>query len=565
MRRRDVFAGGLGLVSMGLGGAAPSAGAADSAKARVAGQDARGAGADLAITNANIVTLEPSQPRAQAVLVRAGRIALIGDNAAVLGARGSAPVFDAGNRTVVPGFIDAHVHFELTTAFLAYMVDAHTPPLKSLKEIFALLKKKAAETQPGRWVVGRGDFNFNAKVAENRFPTRLELDAISDTQPVILFSGLHVAMLNTVALKALHLWDDKEASNLTWRNGVKRIGTTVHRDEGGTPTGVVTEIADLFYNANPYTVEEYKASILKFADAQFVSKGVTSIADIPKGTFDIRAIQELNVADKLPLRMRYYIHTPLTIDIDAQLNSGLTRGFGNDMLRFGGMKIFVDGIGGDGLGKRYPDVKWDQDGLNETVWKAHNADLQVIMHCVTPTAFNMAVAAVAAAQAKERKNLLHRIEHVGYLGDPAEIKRLVDLGIRVTVTRVGPAEAPPRPTPAMRTMAEMGLEPMAVSDSTGTLPNFSPMGGIASMMLKPEEGGAFVPEQALTFDQALRAFTLWPARAMHEDHVKGSIALGKLGDFAVLSADPTKTTGRALFGVGAVATILGGRLIYEKA
>jgi predicted amidohydrolase YtcJ len=368
-----------------------------------------------------------------------------------------------------------------------------------------------------------------------------------------------------MAMKALHLWDDKEASALKWRNGVKRIGTTVHRDESGAPTGVVTEIADLFYDAHAYTVDEFKASILKFADAQFVSKGVTSIVDIPKGTYDLRATQELNVADKLPMRMRYYVHTPLTIDIDAQLDTGLVRGFGNDMLRFGGMKIFVDGIGGDGLGKRYPDLKWDQAGLSETVWKAHNADLQVIMHCVTPTAFKMAVAAVAEAQAKLRRNLLHRIEHVGYLGDPADIKQLLDLGIRVTVTRVGPAEGAPRATPALRTMAEMGLEPVAVSDSTGTLPNFSPMGGIASMMVKPEDGGALVPEQALTFDQALRAFTLWPARAMHEDHVKGSIAVGKFGDFAVLSEDPTKVAGRALFGIGAAATILGGRVVHEKA
>src|SRR4051812_41770094 len=158
MRRRDIFTGSLGLFGAGLGDMVlPRADAAE--PATLSGQDGRGMGADLAIINANIITLEPNQPRVQAALVRAGRIALLGDNATVLRAKGAASVFDAGNRTVVPGFIDAHVHLELTTAFLAYMVDAHTPPLKSLKEIFALLRKKAGETQPGRWVVGRGDFN----------------------------------------------------------------------------------------------------------------------------------------------------------------------------------------------------------------------------------------------------------------------------------------------------------------------------------------------------------------------------------------------------------------------
>ena len=567
MKRRDIFKGGLALFGAGFtggGGLISSAMAAEAGKPALAGQEGRGAGADLAIVNANIITLEMAQPRVQAAQVRGGRIALLGDNAAIQAARGNAPVYDAGGKTIVPGFVDGHVHLELTAVFLAYMVDAHTPPLKSLKEINALMKKKVSETQPGRWVVGRGDFNFAERVSEKRFPTRLEMDALSDKHPVILFSGLHVAMLNTMAMKELKLWDEKDAANLKWRNGVKRIGTTVHRDDKGVPSGVVTEIADLFYDAHAFTVDEYKSAILKFTDPNFVAKGVTSVAAIPKGTYDIRAIQELNVEDKLPMRMRYYIHTPLTIDIDAQLDSGLSRGFGNDMLRFGGMKIFVDGTGGDGLGKRYDDLKWDQAGLNETVWKAHSVGLQCILHCVTRTGFDMAVAAFAAAQAKSRKDLRHRIEHVGYLTDPADIKKLIDLGVRVTITRTGPGGEGGRGAAktAMRTMAEMGLDPLAVSDSTGTVPIFSPLGGIASMMVSPQDGGTLVPEQVLSFDQAIRTYTLWPARALHEEHVKGSIAVGKFGDFAVLSGDPSTIKGKGLFDIKVVSTILGGKVIY---
>src|SRR6185437_14542776 len=136
----------------------------------------------------------------------------------VMAAAGEAPIFDARGRTVVPGFIDAHVHFELTTAYWSYMVDAHVPPSRSLRDITGRLQTKVAATAPGRWVVGRTDFDLKDKVPEKRFMNRAELDAITTSHPLILFSGLHVAMLNTPALKALKLWDKAEADNLRWRN-----------------------------------------------------------------------------------------------------------------------------------------------------------------------------------------------------------------------------------------------------------------------------------------------------------------------------------------------------------
>jgi len=566
LSRRDLFPGGLALMGAPILGAgfANSASAAEAPRATRAGTQGRGTGGDLAIINANIVTLESGRPRAQAALVRNGRISLVGDNAAVLGARGSAPVFDAGRKTIVPGFYDGHVHMELTAQYHAYMVDAHVPPVQSLKEILGLLKKKAGETPQGRWVVGRAGYNLANSVPEKRLATRREMDAVSEQHPVILFSGLHVAMLNTAALKALKLWDRKEAESLKWRNGALRTGSTIHRDAEDTPTGIVTEIADLYYEAKPFTIDEIKASIVKFADSIFVSKGITSIISIPKATYDIRAAQQLSAEDNLPMRMRYYIHTPLTIDMDALLDSGLAAGFGNDMLRFGGIKIFVDGTGGDGLGKEFDDLKWTSEALTETVGKAHAEGFQVIQHCVTRKGYDMAVAAVAAAQAKQRKDLRHRIEHVGYITDPADIKKLVDLGMRVTMTRAAPADRAPRRSASWRTMADLGLEPLAVSDSTGTEPEFSPWWGVASLMTTPENGGAVTPDQVLTFEQALSTYTLWTARAMHEDRVKGSIAVGKFGDFAVLSADPATAKGKSIFDIKVTTTILGGKIVYGE-
>jgi predicted amidohydrolase YtcJ len=280
---------------------------------------------------------------------------------------------------------------------------------------------------------------------------------------------------------------------------------------------------------------------------------------------DIRAIQEMNVADELNLRIRYYIHTPLTIGIDPLMDSGLTSGFGNDMLRFGGIKIFVDGTGGDGLGKMFDDLKWSQEELNRTVWLAHEVGLQCILHCVTRVGFDMAVKAVGEAQSRMRRDLRHRIEHVGYIREAADFNRLKELGVRVTMTRAAPASGPARrggSTP-FRAMVDAGLEPLAVSDATGTEPDFSPLGGISSLMAPEGEGGVLPANQVLNFQQALSTYTIWTARALREDAVKGSIAPGKLGDFAVLSADPRRLKGRDLFNVGVQATILGGRVAHR--
>ncbi|WP_395672594.1 amidohydrolase [Phenylobacterium sp.] len=555
MQRRDLIRAGLAAAAAAT--LPPSAVRAQAARARTGG--------DLAIVNADIVTLDPGRPRAEAALVRAGRIVRVGDRRSVMAGARDAEVFDAGGRVVTPGFIDGHVHLELSALAFSDMVMAHAPPMTSLAQIKQALAAKARTTPPGRWVVGRSSYDLQNKVTEKRLAMRQELDAITTEHPLILFSGLHVAMLNTAALKALRLWNRAEAENLRWRNGALRVGTTIHRDEAGDPIGIVTEIADLFYSADPYTVDEIKAALRAQTAPLFVDKGITSIAGIPKAVNDIRAIQEMDVAGELPLRIRYYIHTPLTVDIDALMDTGLAAGFGDDMLRFGGVKIFVDGTGGDGLGKSFDDLKWSQEELNRTVWLAHDAGLQCILHCVTRVGFEMAMKAQELAQGRAPRDLRHRIEHVTYIDDAPSIQRMKAMGVRVTLTVAAPASGTRRRggPRVFRSFVDAGLEPLAVSDSTGTEPDFSPLGGIGALMAGPSEGGVLAEGQALGFETALSSYTLWAARALREDAVKGSIAPGKFGDFAVLSADPRRLRGRGLFDVRAHATILGGRVVHR--
>ena len=553
MRRRDLLklgaAAGVGA-TLPIGCGTPGTGT---------GQAVRGGGRwarDLALVNGSVVTLETDQPRAEAVLVRAGRIALVGSNDAVSAAAGAAPVFDAGGRGVVPGFVDAHVHFEMACNARAYHVACHTPPFTSLREIKAALQAKAAESPTGRWIIGRGSFGMAGRVEEGRLPDRQELDAITEDHPLILYAGFHVGMVNTRGLRELGLWDSDDAAPR---------GALVHRDAGGDPTGIATEIWTL---PPAHTLAEVEAALRAHASELFVAKGITSIQTLPLAGTDLLADQAVQASGELPIRLRAYYHVPHLFGIDDFLAIGLQPGFGNDMFRFGGIKIFVDGAGSDGLGRAFTDFKWTQQELNEFVFRAHAARVQLMMHVVTDPGHAAAEAAVEVALQRDPTPMRHRLEHGGDVEALDRIQRLAELGLIPIITppqqRSTQPRTTPRTVPRYRTLVQEGVRPVAVSDATGTVPVFSPMGAIASLMASPEDGGGTPPGEELSFEDALRMHTIWGARAGFEERDKGSIAVGKLGDFAVLSADPTLLQGAEMFDVGVDATILGGEIVYER-
>lgn len=531
------------------------------AEMRTGTSSAADAGGDLALVNAKILTLEDQQPEAEAVLVRAGRIALVGSTNEVRREAGRARIFDAGGRVVVPGFIDAHVHFECTCLWNAYQVDCHTPPYTDIAGVLGALRAKAAETPPGRWVIGRGAGLPNG-FAEKRMPTRQEMDSVSEAHPVLLLSAMHVGVLNTRGFRELGLWDAENVRRMRWPGGKPRVGTTVHRDASGTPSGVVTEMWDLL---PPYPIEETRAAIKAHAGPQFLSKGITSVTTMPFHADELRASHELHAAGELPLRLQFFYQVPHTISVDGFFDSGLVPGFGDDLLRFGGLKLFVTGIFNDGLGNRVEDYKWTQEELNDVVYRAHSRGIPVAMHVIGGAEpIERALTAVEEAQRRDPRPVRHRLEHASQLSDPDHVRRMRALGIRVTITRAMRGRPGQTGGSPWKTFIEEGLEPIAISDTTGTQPEFSPLGGIASLVAEPDEGGAAPPGQSVTFDEALRMWTLWAARGSSQERDKGSIRAGKLADFVLLSADPRGSPGAALFDINVDATILGGNVVFER-
>jgi predicted amidohydrolase YtcJ len=506
---------------------------------------------ELAIVNARVLTVEPSQPKAEAVLVRSGRIAHVGTSTEVKAKAGGARLLDAGGRTVVPGFIDAHTHMEVAVSHQLFAVDVHSAT--AIRELQNLLAARAAKTPPGEWIIGRAGFGLENSLGEKRLPTRQDLDEVSQDHPVIVFSGRHISMLNSRALKAFGMWD---------ATAKPPMGTTIHRDQAGVPTGLATEV---FYFLPEFSVDQMKAAIRGQAKELFTDRGTTTIYTIPFSAQDVRADLELQRAGELPLRIRMFYHVPHMTSLEGLLNIGYPSGVGDDMFRFGGMKIFVDGTGGDALGNRYDDVKWTQDELNRLLSSADAAGIQTILHLVTDGGLTMALAAVEETRRRNPKQpyLMHRIEHGGDRRGMEVVRHLRDLGIRLSITPGRGRRGATRPR--YKTLVQEQSDPILITDTTGTTPGSSDiLFKIACAAVSVEEGGGAPKGEELDFEGALRLYTIGNARSGYEDADKGSIAVGKLADFALLSGDPTAAAPKNLFDLKVDATILGGEIVFQR-
>jgi predicted amidohydrolase YtcJ len=516
---------------------------------------------DLKLVNGRIITLDPARPVAEAVLVRDGRIEVVGSTIEVRAAGNSEPEFDCEGRTVVPGFIDGHAHLEMTCCALVHCLSCTTPPFSSLAGIAQEIKQRAEQTPKGEWVIARSSFGMQTKVDEGRLFHRVELDAISSEHPIIVYAGLHVTMLNTMALKALGLWDRVDSPPR---------GTVMHKDDDGSPTGVVTEIWDLMPE---FGREQVKSAIREKITELFLANGVTTIHNLPYGKEDIQAVQELQESGDLPNRIRFYYHVPHHVSVDQLVEMGLKSGFGNDFLRYGGVKLFIDGTGHDGYGNRLFDVKWDQEELDEIVWKSHQNDLQLWMHSLSQPAIDMGLTAIERALEKRPAPHRHRLEHSGDFADsPEQMDRLQRAGALAVATpqfiysqgdKVG--DRFPRNF-RYRSLIDRGFGIIGSSDSTGTVPDgIAPLFNIScAVNRRTLRGNHFLPEESVTVEEALKMFTIWPAFGAFEEQDKGSIEHGKFGDFAVLSDNILKVEPEALSEVKVDATIIGGRPVFER-
>jgi predicted amidohydrolase YtcJ len=529
--------------------------------------------ADFVVRGGRIYTLDPVNPRAEALAAWRGRILAVGRAAEIEGLIGPGTrVLDAGGGTVLPGFHDAHCHILL---FGLSLVEVNLREATRIAEVVEAVAAHAARIPPGRWIRG-GGYNEN-KLAERRHPTRYDLDPVSPHHPVWLshISG-HMGVANSLAL---------ERAGIT-RETPDPPGGRIVRDEGGEPTGVLLETAQELIKRvlPPYTLEEVKAA-LAAAGRRMAAEGITAVQDAWAGWIapeEFRAYQEAVAEGLLPQRVWLLVDVERLRVQDERFDFafGLHTGFGGDRLRLGAIKIFIDGslIGRTAaLRQPYADppgvsgmLVQEPQGLVERVRRAHAGGWQVAMHAIGDRAIEAALDAIEEVMGPEAARFRPRIEHCGVV-PPDLLHRLRRLrpivvtqprflyelgeGFRAALGEERMAWTYP--------LASLRGVPLALSSDRPVVDG-APLRGLqAAVTRRTREGWALAPQEALSLEEALRAYTMGAAYAAFAEAELGTLEPGKWADLVVLGADPFETDPEALEAIPIWATVVGGQVVYE--
>ena len=500
--------------------------------------------------------------------------ALVGDRTTLIDLKG---------RVVLPGFIDTHVHLDCTATHTKLAASCHIPPVEyvevsgstdSLEAILGSIKERAAQTPKGQWIIGQGRFSLET---DGNSPTKRQLDEAAPDHPVMIRYSAHSQLLSSKALAFAGISQD--APSQAELDEVAP-GAKIRRDpSSGEPTGVVNECIDWIVRMrSPWPHDELKRAI-KQTCHEAVRFGVTGIHEFVSWPESSRIYQELYRDRELPLRVQlcpavWGMHR--TIDLDQLVNLGLQTGFGNDWLKLGSVKIFVDGEGRDEKGVAQEWIRITQDKLDQLVLSAHRGGIRVMMHATSREGQDMAISAVEAALgALPRQDHRHRIEH--FAGDywPEGLDRLKRAGIIPVPTPYSSlgwfgdawleSSEPGQKAVPYRSLVDRGFMPPGNSDCMGTEPEaLNPWWSIWCVVArKTRKGRAICPEEGLSVMEAIRLYTTNSAYAGFEERSKGSIESGKLADLVVLSENPFEVPVDGLKDIQVATTVIGGRVVHS--
>jgi predicted amidohydrolase YtcJ len=533
---------------------------------------------DLLLVNANVLTMDPDRPAASAVAVAGGRIVGIYDGEPDVTAK---ETIDLRGRTLIPGFHDAHNHM-IGFGLSLTEVDLR---VSSQDELYARVAAKAATTPEGGWVIGSG----YDQTRTGTHPHRDALDAIAPRHRVWLkHTSSHMCVVNSLVLADLGIGQTVPQVD----------GGRVTTDAAGRPTGLLEERAqELVGNlTHPYPLTTLTDAV-DAAGRQYLAEGITSVTEagvgggwIGQSPVELAAYVTARDQGRLHVRVELMVISdvfhPLgahpSDGIETGIDLGLRTGFGDDWLRLGPMKIFTDGslVGrtaamsapfeGDPGNSGY--LQADSDQLTERIIEAHRAGWRVAAHAIGDRAIDLALDAFAdAADQYPRARPRHRIEHFA-AARPDQVARAAKLG----VIAVGQGRFASELGDGM--LAAVGAERSAwlyrqrsLLDAGLVLPGSSdrpvasgaPLLGIHDMVNRRTASGApFNAIEAITPAEALRAYTWGSAYASKQERTKGSITLGKLADFTVLSEDPIAVAPDRIAGLEVLATFLDGDLRY---
>ncbi|MEA3406803.1 MAG: amidohydrolase [Chloroflexota bacterium] len=524
---------------------------------------------ELVLSNASIHTMDPSQPTAEALAIRGNRILAVGSLQEMLSLCHKAERIDLAGRTVLPGFIDAHVHLS-SYGLLLQQVDLGDAG--SLEEALQHIQRAARAIGDDQWLLGRG-WNHNVWPDPVQ-PTRGDLDDVVDRIPVALSSkDGHALWVNSRALQIAGVGASTPDPP----------GGQILRRSDGKPLGILTENAQSLIRKHiPSPSAETMDQALRAAMRDAARLGITGIHNC-EGPDALAAFQRLESRGELTLRVWHMI----PVDVLAQARQlGLRTGFGNDLLRIGHVKLFADGALGSGTAEMlapYEDRPGEcgvavttSEEMYEAVRMAVCGGLACAIHAIGDGA-NRRVLDIYERIAREGLSppLSQRIEHVQLLS-PQDLPRLAQLDV---VASMQPIHAihdmemadrhwgeRARWSYAWRSVLETGATLAFGTDCP--VESLNPLEGLyAAITRQRPEGyprGGWYPQERLSLNQALRAYTLGSATASGEARRKGSLTPGKLADLIVLEDDIHEHPEERLLTTSVCMTMVGGRIIYGE-
>jgi predicted amidohydrolase YtcJ len=487
-------------------------------------------------------------------------------------------VIDLAGKTVVPGLIDTHAHFG-AAGLSDYVVNLG--PAKSVAGALELLKAFVARKKPGEWII-TGGWHPPSQLAEKRYLTRQEIDSVTPNNPVYLRTVGHFAMANSLALQKAGI--DKTSPNPS--------GGSFEKDASGELTGVLVETAiPLVENLVPPFTEDEEIRQYKIAEGVLNSYGITSVVEGATSARDTRTLQKIALSNAATLRVGLMYRPEPPAELSAweaiMSGSGATSGFGDDWLKFGGIKIFYDG----GMTLRtammrdvYPDSHDNYRGiaqqtperLKQLVSIANKSNWRVGVHVVGDLGVDQVLDAFEAAD--KEKSIRDRrfiLIHASLIR-PEQMDRARTLGVRVdfqnvfmwdkaaTVERfLGKATAD-RALPTKTLIDRMGLDNLGAGTDFPVNP-INPFLNIYIMVTRKDpNGNVYGASEAISREQALRLYTSAASRYMIDEGRKGTLEAGKLADLAVLSADIMSIPEDQIKDIKADMTMVGGKVVFQR-
>ncbi len=532
-----------------------------------------GLAADLIIINANVQTMERNRPTASAIAILGNSIVAVGSDEEIKQLAGATTnLIDAQGRLVLPGFNDAHVHF-MSGGFQLSSVDLRDA--NSPDEFAIRIRDFAATLGKGQWMTG-GDWDHE-RWPDATLPTRELIDLYTPETPVFVNRlDCHMALANSLVLRLAGVTRDTDDPD----------GGVIVRDAKGEPTGVLKDAAQsLVWKVFPPRTFDEKLAAARAATDYAASLGVTSVQDMSAGA-DVGVYQML--LNRGDLKTRIYAVWPLP-RWDGLGQTGVRAHFGSAMLRTGGLKGFADGSLGSTTALFFDpyldepntcgipsDEMFPSGAMLERVRGADNAGLQTLIHAIGDRANDEVLSIFEQVEGEHgERDRRFRVEHAQHLR-PQDIPRFalrkviasmqpyhcIDDG-RWAEKRIGRERA--QTTYAFRSLLDSGAELAFGTD--WTVAPLNPLltinAAVTRRTLDGKQPNGWIPEQKISVDEAVRAYTVGSAFAEFQDHEKGTISPGKLADIVMLSGDIFEIDPVEIEKARVVMTIMDGQIVHE--